>query len=177
MFSPYAVIAALVVWIGSVGGVWFYRGHIDSTAVLEAQERIENKYAQAAAQAQKDAETHSLALQAQADSRALALQQSLDVERTQYAKQLADSRAALRKLPKCPVPVAAVGMLLDTQSTGSVAKDSAPRDTPGNPSVGTVDASAIIATCEINKRRFEANWARANACFSMYDDARKACGQ
>jgi hypothetical protein len=174
MPNPWALVAALLLWFGTAAGVWFYRGHIDSTAVLEAQERIEKKYALAAEQAQKDAETKTLQLQAQADSTASTLQLQLDAERKQHAQQLAASRAALKNLPACPVPIADVGVLLQPQGAIGDAKGGPPADAGRGAPGGTVDASTIIATCEVNKGAFDRNLARLQACIGLYDSASQA---
>ena len=173
--NPYAIIAALVVWGATGAGAWFYRAHIDAQDVAAAQDAVAAASARATEQAQHAADLATQAAQNAADARAAALQATIDQQRTNYETQLAKSRAALRHLPACPVPVGDVSMLVvspPAAGSGSGSLQANPGPSPGGASGGTVDAGALIASCETNRAAFDRNLDRLNACIGAYDAAR-----
>jgi hypothetical protein len=173
--NPYAIIAALVIWIGTGAGAWLYRAHIDSQDVTDAQNAVAAASAKVAEASQLAAAKATQSSQEQADARALTLQKMIDDQRKSYESQLAKSRAALRNLPSCPVPDSAVGMLISSPAatgSGSGGAQKDPGPVSGGSASGTVDASSLIASCESNRAAFDRNLWRLNSCIASYDAAR-----
>jgi hypothetical protein len=173
--NPWAIVAALVIWGATGAGAWFYRAHIDAQDVTDAQDAVAAASARAAEMSKASADAATQAAQAAADARSLALQTIIDKQKAQYDSQLEKARAALRRLPSCPVPVNDVGMLViqsPTAGSGSGGVQADTRSSAGSAPGGTVDASALIASCEVNRAAFERNINRLNACINAFDSAR-----
>lgn len=164
--NPYAIIAALVLWIGTGAGAWFYRAHLDAGDV-QAARAVDALASEAAVKKARDeADARTAALQAATDTRASDLQRLVDSSRNSYAKLKSI------RMPVCPVAVADVGLLIGPASSGGSSANANTGSGTGNQDGGTVDARAIIEACELNRGAFERNAARLSACISSYDAAR-----
>lgn len=128
--------------------------------------------AQAAEKARKAADAKTADMQTESDQRALALSQLVESTRRDYADKLEASRAELARLSPMPMPVAAVGVLVDAGSDSGAVP--APAGTAGGTADagGTVDASAVIESCEENRGTFERNRERLDALRGWYDAIR-----
>lgn len=158
------IVATTVLVVGAFTGAWFYRGHVDS---------LENVAAIAKVQKQADKDT--------ADLRQIAanthdsLHQQLEDSDENYRRALDEARRQAAAIPRCPVPVAAVGVLVtgnqmpQTGSTGSAGGTA----TTG----GTVEAADVIASCEENRAIFERNRIRLDACRQFYEAVKKRYSQ
>jgi len=164
--NPTLIAIALAIWIASVAGAWFYRGHVDAGDVVSAERAIAAESSQAALKAAQDAARDARALQGAADVRVQRLQERLDATHQEYAVPHA-------KVAACPIPVAAVSVLYaPVPSPDSGAKTDHPGPaTSGAPS-GTVDAAAIDANIRVNREKFDRNQARLQECIGQYDDIR-----
>ena len=171
--NPTIVAIALALWIATGLGSWFYRGHIDEGEVKAAQDAIAATTARVAEASQKAAADATKAAQDDADKRATTFQQQIDNQRNSYEQKLLAARIALRRMPSCPVPLDAIGVLLDTaKSTSSSSPAPNPRPGPGSSNSGTVEASVVIANCEYNRGAFDRVSSRLAACIASYDAAR-----
>ena len=171
MPSPTLIAVLLAAWIASVAGTWAYRGHVDAGNVVSAERGIAAESGQVALKAAQDAARDARALQGAADVRAGRLQDQLDTTHGEYDRAI--QVLAHAKLPSCPIPVAAIGVLY---APAAGAGGSAPANNPGpvapGAQGGTVDVTAIIANVELNRAAFERNQARLESCIGQYDDVR-----
>lgn len=158
----YGGIAAFLVGIG-FAGAWAWQGEKLANLKLVYEKDL------VAADTRADKATKEA--QDAANTIETTLTKQLADQHSAYEGRLAAARAALRKLPSCPVPVADLpGLYADanrfklSNTAASAATDNDSR---------TVEAGAIIASCEDNRQTFDRNAAKLDACIAFYNQVRK----
>jgi cytoskeletal protein RodZ len=159
---------ALVVALLAIGfaGAWSWQAAKLSALKLDYETKLEK--------ANERADAQTTTAQNSVNAAEERLSQQLADQSAGYEARLSVSRAALARLHPCPVPVADIGMLLGPASS----QDGHDARTPGvdhsgrTVDTGTVDAAAVIETCEANRITFERNAAKLNACIATYNDVR-----
>ena len=143
----------------SAAGSWFFQ-----ESRINAMKLVDEK-ALVTANAKADAATKRGQEEANTVETNLVVQ--LAKQRDDYETKLATSRAALRKLPSCPVPVDALYGLYSAPS--HLKLPSTTSSTPVDNPSGTVEAGAVIASCEENREIFDRNATKLNACIAFYN--------
>jgi len=174
MPNPWAIVVALIVWGSSLAGAWFYRGHMDEAAQIAALDTLRLQYDAKVQLAQHQAEVETTQLQTAVGTIADNLNQKLADDRRSYVQQIHAAQAALAAVKPCPVPVDAVRLLVAPApgGGGAAGADGAAAGAGPGPAGGTVDASAVIASCEANRAAFDRNADRLDACIAAYNAVR-----